>query len=170
MHVPAAWTDDAAKMECSQCTHGARCVTSEEEEQGNSVLLDESQDKEGGELEPKVVCSCQHYKCTGLALRTLCATNGVTYSSECHMRREACQLQNNIYKLHSGHCRSDCKLVIWLHLSLSLSLSLTNMQHQLVALIQIKRCYLRCTLCEERSLPTEHSLVFESFFLTKCLP
>ena len=127
-----ARTDGAAEMECFQCTHGARCVSGppSEEQQGNSVLLDDSEDREEGDLEVQLMtnCNCQHYKCTGLAARKLCATNGVTYSNECYMRREACQRQMNIYKLHDGHCRQNCKLVVLLPLlpfSLSLSLSLS---------------------------------------------
>ena len=110
--MSAARTDGAAKMVCPQCTHGARCISRtqpSEEEQGNSVLLIDSQDREDGEPQPAISCDCQHYKCAGLASRTLlCATNGITYTNECHMRKEACRQQKDIFKLHDGQCRPDC--------------------------------------------------------------
>ena len=116
-------------MECSQCTHGARCVSSPpseetEEQHGNSVLLADSDNGEEGETEQqlKISCNCEHYKCTGLASRKICATNGVTYSNECYMRKEACQRQMNIYKLHDEHCRQFCKLVAFLDPTVLLSL------------------------------------------------
>ena len=158
MYVSAARTDGAAKMECSQCTHGARCVSSSqpsEEEQGNSVLLTDSQDMEDGEPQPTIDCNCQHYKCTGLASRTLCATNGVTYINECHMRREACLQQKDIFKLHDGHCRHNCKLVVIASLSfshptlssVSLLSSLYSCTYMRTPNKALEVCYL-CTLCE----------------------
>ncbi len=126
-------------MECSQCTHGARCITgppstaaavvAADEELGNSVLLPGSQDREDleeGDTQSRIHCNCEHYKCTGFASKKFCATNGVTYSNECYMRKEACQRQTSIYKLYDGHCILHCKSSFFLS-SLSLSLSLTHL-------------------------------------------
>ena len=107
-------------MECSRCTHGARCVSTPlPEELGNSFLTSDEEDKEDGNPQVKVDCNCDHFKCQGLATRVICGTNGVTYSNECHMKREACLQQRDIHKLHDGDCRPHCKLVMKLHLHTS---------------------------------------------------
>ena len=150
-----ARTDGAAEMECSQCTHGARCVTGpssaavvpadEAEQLGNSVLLPNSQNREEEDNEPRIHCNCQHYKCTGLASNKFCATNGVTYNNECYMWKEACLRQTSIHKLYDGHCRLHCKLVTLLFLSLSLSLR--PQETDLVdSVLELSTCFLLGTI------------------------
>ena len=105
--MPAARTKDAAKMVCAECTHGARCSSTPLKESnvfstGNDVI-DEV------DVETTVECSCDHFSCTGIAERPLCGTDGATYRSECHLRREACLQQKDIYKLHDGDCSTQRK-------------------------------------------------------------
>ena len=110
--LPPARAEAAAKMNCPQCKHGARCITTEvPDHQGNNIISDGEVDEETYVTVTKVLrCSCDHFVCRGQAARVLCATDGITYSNECHMRREACRLQKDIYKVHNGECQSQCKL------------------------------------------------------------
>ena len=121
-NISTARTDGALEMECFHCRHGARCISdppsssssseAEQLEQGNSVLLDNSDNREEEEAAQTAInCDCQHFKCAGLAMRKLCATDGATYDNECYMRKEACQTQKSIYKLYDGHCQLHCELV-----------------------------------------------------------
>ena len=117
-------TEEAAKMECPECRHGARCVfSSQPEDQENSILVDTEEDREELIVETVVNCSCDHFECRGQATSVLCGTDGVTYSNECHMRKKACQLQKDIHKVHDGECQPQCELDLCVCVFVSVSVS-----------------------------------------------
>ena len=108
--VPAARTEAAAKMACAQCTHDARCSNTPP----HSVNRENNPLSSGNDvidinvdIETTVECSCDHFSCARLAERKLCGTDGITYRSECHLKRKACLQQTDIYKLHDGVCQTQ---------------------------------------------------------------
>ena len=101
----AAWTPEANLAHCKQCKFNARCGPSQ-----TNTVIGNAVEEPGRAAEDSITeCICDHFNCPTRKLnnKMVCGSNGDTYPSICHMRRESCRKQEPILVLHYGACNKD---------------------------------------------------------------